>query len=131
MRVSTVAIGTALAVVLVTSCSHRLAPIECVRFDADKKISLLSLAENLTDHYPGFELTDYKDSLTQGQSLVGEAWIVARFDAVELSVRNHEGEFSDVCAYDHSNGVQSETAREALQVVRRYLDEHEVAYTTL
>lgn len=114
-----------------TGCSYRLSPVECIRFDKHTSVTLQLLTQKVQSQEPEFSLSNYEDSFTSRQQAAGELWLVMRNDDVELSFRNHENRFSDVCAYDHSGGDRTKQAISALEVVKEMLTKADVQFELL
>ena len=89
---------------------------------------IATVADRFANDYPEFELDDDAASFTKRQQDVGVDWIVARQNETEVSFRSHEGGFSDVCVYDHSDGEEIDDAVDALRKIKTLLTQINVSF---
>lgn len=118
-----------LLIMLSISCDYRVTPVRCVRFDIGAGVTLNELAARLYESDDRFEIDNYDDTFTRRQQGVGQGWIVARRDKIEVSLMTHgDWGFTDICVYDHSGEDQTDQALEALEILTDVLDERNVSY---
>lgn len=117
-------INLILLAVLITSCiGERQRPLECIRFRSEVSGLLSKLVEEVRNKEPKFTISAYHNSFTKLQRQAGEQWIVLRKPGVELSMRTHGGDYSDVCVYgDGRNRMENSTAFKSMITVKEYLN---------
>ena len=114
-----------------SSCEYRLSALGCLRIEPASAIDLSKLVSDISRRRPQLVFESFDGSQTKRQRDVGEAWLMAKHDDVEISARNHEGKFADICVYDHSGGEGVEAALLVLEEVKGILSTSKVPYTIL